>query len=62
MTGGCSTAKSTKMEMGTNHYGFYNKFALDVERFDPIWVMVDRLTKSVYFLQVLKKYSVAKYT
>nr|GEX37314.1 reverse transcriptase domain-containing protein [Tanacetum cinerariifolium]GEX37477.1 reverse transcriptase domain-containing protein [Tanacetum cinerariifolium] len=44
------------MEIGRNSYGSATKFPRTSSGYDTIWVIVDRLTKSAYFLPMLEDY------
>lgn len=43
--------------MGNDSYGFRGWSSQDFGNFDSIWVVVDRLTKSTYFIQVRTDYN-----
>ena len=40
------------MEVGTHHYGFRSRFTLHLDRLRTIWVIMDQLIKSAYFLAI----------
>ena len=41
-----------KVEVGACHDEFCDPLAVDIERHDAVWVIVDQLTKSPHFLAV----------
>ena len=49
------------MEMGGHKYGFYRRLTHDTSKTLPIWVIVDRLTKTAHFILVHTTYTVKKY-
>ena len=48
------------MEVGEYSYGFHNKLPPTPSGHDSIWVIVDRLTKSAYFLPIREDYKVER--
>ncbi|XP_050211509.1 uncharacterized protein LOC126661691 [Mercurialis annua] len=46
--------------MGMDNDGFSSRFTNDSARFDSIWVIVDRMTKSAHFIPVKTSYTAAK--
>ena len=40
------------MEVGAYNDGFCDSLAMDIERHEAVWVIVDQLTKSAHFLVV----------
>ena len=45
------------MEVGTCHDGLYDSLSID----DAVWVIVDRLTKSVHFLAVRMTFTLKEF-
>ncbi|XP_070025086.1 uncharacterized protein [Nicotiana sylvestris] len=53
-----STKGYSKVEVGADHHGFFVvRFLWTLRKFDAIWVIVDRLTKSAHFISVCTTYS-----
>lgn len=48
------------LEVGKDHYGFCCGFPTTMDGYDPIWVVVCRLTKSSQFTLFQVKYTVEK--
>ena len=55
-----SAYENTRMEVVRSGNGFHSRFTPHPERYDSIWVIVDRLTKVAHFLPVKTTYIGAK--
>ncbi|KAF3619435.1 hypothetical protein FXO37_33687 [Capsicum annuum] len=49
------------LEVGGNEHGFFNGFSYTSRQDDSIWVIVDRMNKSAYFMPVHSSYSAKDY-
>ena len=47
--------------MGRHQYGFVVGLPRTQKKYDSIWVVVDRLTKSAHFISLLSTYSTEDY-
>nr|GEW13399.1 putative reverse transcriptase domain, ribonuclease H-like domain, aspartic peptidase domain protein [Tanacetum cinerariifolium] len=54
--------KNSRLEMGEDYNGFHTKLPRTLSRFDSIWVIVDRLTKSAHFIPINEKFKIEKLT
>nr|GFC64903.1 putative reverse transcriptase domain, ribonuclease H-like domain, aspartic peptidase domain protein [Tanacetum cinerariifolium] len=55
-----STTRNPRVEVGGDSYGLITNFPRTSSGHDSIWVIVDRLTKSVHFLAFRKDYQMEK--
>ena len=49
------------MEVGARHNGFCDLLATDMQGYDAVWVIVDRLTKSAHFLVVRMTFTLERF-
>jgi hypothetical protein len=57
-----TTSEYSCLEMGRHQHGFHcGSVSLSAHKFDSIWVIVDRFTKTAHFIQVHTNYRVEKY-
>ena len=52
---------SSRVEVGTYHDGFCDSLSTDIGKHDAVWVIVDRLTKSVHFLVVWMTFTLEEF-
>jgi hypothetical protein len=59
--GAIAIVEYSRMEVGQYKHGFHRWITVNGHKFDSIWVILDRLSKSNHFIPVNTNYRVLKY-